>query len=224
MKLLIVDDDQEIVAAITRGLRHRYLFDSAENSREALELVHSTEYDAILIDVGLPGVSGFDLCRKLRHSGVTSPILMLSGQFGGADHKVQGLDAGADDYVLKPVNLDELSARIRALLRRGKPTQLSGDTLNVGELTLFVPDRIVKRRDTRIRLNRKEFDLLEYLARHPNRVLTREMIFNNVWDSDANGLNNTVDVHIKYLRDKVDRPFNTYMIQTVYGLGYKLVT
>lgn len=220
MKLLLVEDDNAVAETVLAVLASYYSVDRAETGDKAVKLALANDYDGIVLDVGLPDISGLEVCKKLRSSGSTVPVIILTGQFQRSDDIVTGLDSGADDYLTKPFEPKELLARIRALLRRSP--QLSQEKMVVGELTLDLAKRRVERGGRGIALRRKEFDLLDYMARNPNRVLTRQMIFDHVWDSDANSFNNTVDVHIKYLRDKIDRANSQKLIKTVYGLGYKL--
>jgi len=223
MKLLLVEDDSAIVQAVAQVLSKKYVFEIAATGKDALSKVITNDYDLVILDLRLPDISGLEVCKKLRSLGQKVPILILTGVFQGPDDVVIGLDSGADDYLAKPFNADELLARLRALLRRNR-TAPTEEKITVNDLTLDLSARKAERGKKEIILRRKEFDLLEYLARNVNRVLTRQMIFDHVWDSDANVFNNTVDVHIKYLRDKVDRPYARPMIKTVHGLGYKLET
>lgn len=221
MKLLLVEDDQEIVRAVSQVLSGIYVLETASTGKDALAKTAANDYDLVILDLGLPDITGLEVCKKLRALGHKIPILILTGVFQSAEDVVIGLDGGADDYLAKPFDAAELLARLRALLRRN-PTSLTNDKITVSDLTLDLAARKAQRANSELTLRRKEYDLLEYLARNPNRVLTRQMIFDHVWDSDANMFNNTVDVHIKYLRDKVDRPYARKMIKTVHGLGYKL--
>jgi two-component system OmpR family response regulator len=167
----------------------------------------------------LPDFDGIQICREIRQAKVKTPILMLTGK-SSVTAKVEALDVGADDYLTKPFNLKELSARIRALTRRNV-NSLPTNTISVGDLTLDTTSKIVKYKDKKITLRRKEFRLLEFLMRNQGKVVTREMILEHVWDSNTDTITNTIDVHIKYLRDDVDKPFGTNMIKTIHGLGYK---
>ncbi len=221
MKLLLVEDDDSVAKTVTAVLSKHYTVDRASTGTKATKTASTNEYDGIVLDIGLPDISGLEVCQKLRLAGCTVPIIMLTGQFQRSDDIVTGLDSGADDYLTKPFEPKALLARLRALLRRN-PNNFSHEKLTVGDLVLDLSKRRVERSGRDITLRRKEFDLLDYMVRNPNRVLTRQMIFDHVWDSDANAFNNTVDVHIKYLRDKIDRSGAKKLIKTVYGLGYKL--
>lgn len=222
MKLLLVEDDPQLIQAIVSGLYGRYFFDVAQDGKSGLNLARSTSYDAIVLDIGIPQMSGLEVCATLRKDGNPVPILLLTGQFNSTQDIVAGLDGGADDYLIKPFDLEELAARLRALVRRGN-SSLSTDGLEAGDIQLILSSRMVLKKGRPVELKRKEFDLLEYFVRNPNRVLTRAMIFDHIWGTEASGFNNTVDVHVKHLRDKLDKPFGTQAIQTVHGLGYKLV-
>ena len=221
MKLLLVEDDRAVVKAVTDVLSGHYIIDHAGTGGKAIKLVATNDYDGIVLDLGLPDMSGLEVCQKFRSLGCSVPILILTGVFQRPGDVVTGLDSGADDYLTKPFEPSELLARLRALMRRN-PSNFSQERLTVGELTLDLAKRQVERSGRSLSLRRKEFDLLDYMARNPNRVLTRQMIFDHVWDTDANAFNNTVDVHIKYLRDKIDRKNPRKLIKTIYGLGYKL--
>jgi two-component system OmpR family response regulator len=223
MKVLLVEDDLDIVREIMTALAGAYVFEHALDGRQGLEKALLNDYGIIILGLGLPGLGGLEVCQKLRSRDVVTPIIILTGAVEDVEAMISGLDAGADDYLVTPFNAQELSARIRALLRRNFP-EVRDDTVLVGDLHISLSRREVRRSGQLISLRRKEFDLLEYLARNPDRVLTRQMILDNVWDSDVNVFTNTVDVHIKYLRDKIDRPYAKKIIKTVHGLGYKLQT
>ncbi|MBP9815774.1 response regulator transcription factor, partial [Candidatus Woesebacteria bacterium] len=196
------------------------VMDVAYKGSDGEYLAHINEYDLIILDYVLPDTNGLELCLKLRRANIRVPILFVTVRYGIRD-KVAALDAGADDYIVKPFSVKELHARIRALMRRSSNVY-NDDVLKAGDLLLDVLNRKVVRNDMNIYLRRKEFNLLEYMLRNQNRVLTRGMILEHVWEDGIEELSNTVDVHIKYLRDKVDKPFNEKLIKTVHGLGYKL--
>ena len=220
MRVLVVEDSVKTASLIKRGLEEEgYAVDIAINGGEALSMAAAYPTDAIILDVMLPGEDGFEVCRKLREAGTWSPILMLTA-LDAVHDRVRGLDVGADDYLTKPFAFTELTARVRALLRRG-PEQRPA-VLQVGDLSLDPSTRVVKRGDTAIDLTAKEFALLEFFLRHPGEVLTRMRLIEHVWDFAYDGGSNVVDVYVKYLREKVDRPFGANSIRTVRGAGYRL--
>jgi DNA-binding response OmpR family regulator len=219
MRILIVEDNPRMAQALHAGLREQgYAADMCHSGYEAEDLAASGVYDIVLLDLMLPDRDGVELCRSLRRRGLKAKILMLTA-LGSLPDKVQGLDAGADDYLAKPFEFEELLARVRALLRRGDATEarhLRCDTL---ELDLYA--RTAKRAETKIDLSNKEFALLEYLMRNPNRVLSRTQIGEKVWDLSFEPNSNVVDVYISALRRKVDRGFPTALIHTIKGVGYR---
>jgi two-component system OmpR family response regulator len=218
MKVLIIEDETGIAQALHKGLIQSYRTTVATTGTEGLAAALESHYDAIVLDLGLPDISGLEVCRELRDNDLTTPILILTGQ-NDIQSKVTLLDNGANDYLTKPFHLDELRARLRVLVRHGQSNGSS--TLTVGEITLDTATREVTRNKMTISLRRKEYELLEFLMRHSGLVVTRSMIVNNVWPSDNDTWPNTVDVHIKNLRDNLDRPFALPYIKTIYGLGYK---
>ncbi len=179
----------------------------------------STEYDAIVLDVMLPGIDGFEVCRRLRAEDVRSPVLMLTAR-DAVDDRVRGLDTGADDYLVKPFSFAELCARLRALVRRG-PVERA-PVLVAGDLSLDPATRQVRRAGAEIRLSAREFALLETFMRHPGRVLDRLQLLDHAWDGEYENRSNVIDVYIRYLREKIDRPFGVASIETVRGAGYRL--
>jgi two-component system OmpR family response regulator len=220
VRVLVVEDEVKMAALLQRGLREEgYAVDVASDGREALWLATENGYDAIVLDVMLPDVDGFEVCRRLREAGRWSPVLMLTARDGVAD-RVTGLDAGADDYLTKPFSFAELLARLRALVRRGAPERPA--TLQVGDLVLDPATRRVVRDGTPVDLTPREFALLEFLMRHPGEVLSRTRLIEHVWDFAFEGDSNVVDVYVRYLREKVDRPFGRDSIETVRGAGYRL--
>ncbi len=220
MRVLIVEDDTHVAESLQDSLARTYLVDLAFSGEKGLCLAKANDYGVIILDIGLPDISGVEVCRRLRLSGIKTPILMLTGLDGVTD-KVQALDSGADDYLTKPCSYAELMARMRALARRSaKP--LVEEKVELDDLVLDCTSREVTRGGKKILLRRKEFDLLEYLLRNKGRVVRRDMIIQQVWDSRHEPYDNTVDVHIKHLRDKIDRPFDRKLIQTVRGIGYKI--
>lgn len=220
MKLLFIEDNKDLVATIKDALKADYTLESATTGKDAEYLVQVYEYDLIILDLGLPDMDGITLCQRIRTHRINTPILMLTGQQEVAI-KVLALDSGADDYLLKPFSFPELKARIRALLRRQSHTVRSS-ILAVGDLRLDLTNRTVKRGKDSITLQRKEFQILEYFMRNHGKIITRSMILERVWDSGFESLTNVVDVHIKYLRDQIDKNYNKKLLKTVYGLGYKL--
>jgi heavy metal response regulator len=220
VRVLVVEDDRRIAEFIRKGLTEEgHAVDQAFDGDEALDWAAVVEFDAIILDIMLPGRDGIEVCRTLRARGVRTPILMLTAR-DAVDDRVRGLDSGADDYLVKPFAFAELLARLRALGRR-EPALL-GATLQVGDLVLDTTTRQVTRGGQAISLTNKEFALLEYLMRHPGRVLTRAMIAEHVWNYDFDNVTNVIDVHIRYLRRKVDDPFDSKLIQTVRGAGYRI--
>lgn len=220
MKLLLVEDNQRLAERISYHLRKSYVVDVVENGEDALDKVKSIEYGVILLDLGLPDMSGLEVCKNMRLLKVNNPILVLTGNAEMTD-RINLLNAGADDYVTKPFNTDELKARIAAVGRRQNRSHIRS-IIEYRDLKIDIDQHKVSRSGVEINLRRKEFDILEYLITNRGRILTRDMIMNHVWSSQTNSWTSTVDVHIKHLRDKVDRPFEEAYIKTAYGLGYKI--
>jgi two-component system OmpR family response regulator len=220
MRVLIVEDDAKMAGLLQRGLRDDGLAaDVALEGEDALWMAGATDYDAIVLDLMLPGIDGFEVCRRMRAGGVRSPVLMLTAR-DAVDDRVRGLDTGADDYLLKPFSFAELEARLRALARRG-PVERQV-VLVAGDLALDPATRVVRRGDAEIALSAREFALLETLMRHPGQVLDRLQLLDHVWDGEYENRSNVIDVYIRYLREKVDRPFGVASIETVRGAGYRL--
>jgi two-component system OmpR family response regulator len=218
--VLVVEDDVPMAAALRRGLRAEGIAaDVATRGEDALWMAGSTDFDAVVLDVMLPGVDGFETCRRLREDGVWAPILMLTAR-DAVEDRVRGLDHGADDYLTKPFSLAELLARLRALARRG-PVERPAE-LEVGDLKLNPATRQVWRGDTEVELSPKEFAVLETFMRRPGEVLSAFQLLEHAWDYDYENRSNVVQVYIRYLREKVDRPFGAASIQTVRGAGYRL--
>jgi len=219
MRILVVEDEVKMAGLLKRGLEEEgYAVDVANTGANGLWAATENEYDAIVLDLMLPDVSGLDVCRRLRSDGRWMPVLILTARDGVPD-RVAGLDAGADDYMVKPFAFSELFARLRALIRRGAGERPA--IVNVGDLSLDPASRIVRRSGAPIELTAREFALLELLLRHPGEVLTRTRILEHVWDFAYDGGSNVVDVYIRYLREKVDRPFGRRSIETVRGSGYR---
>lgn len=218
MKILYIDDNRLLIDSVKNLLDNMYIVDSANTGHEGIEKARSIKYSLILLDLGLPDMDGFEVCQELRKLNIIAPILILTVQKDPAT-SVRLLNCGADDYITKPFNSDALKARVAALLRRSQDLH-EEKVIGVSDLTVNVTRRQVWHSGTSIALRRKEFDILEYLITNHGRALTRTMILDHVWESGTEGWNNTVDVHIKHLRDKVDRPFGTSFIKTAYGIGY----
>lgn len=217
MRILVVEDEHKIANSIKKGLEQEsYAVDVAYTGTDGFDLASTEDYDVIVLDLLLPGMDGGTICKNLRSKHIHTPILMLTAKGQTAD-KVQGLDAGGDDYLTKPFAFEELLARIRALVRRPKKT--IGTTLKIEDLSLDTLSWDVKRAGKLIRLSSREFALLEYLMRHPHTILTKDQIIAHVWNYDADILPNTVEVYIGYLRNKLGKPEILY---TVRGFGYKI--
>lgn len=224
MRILIIEDEHKIANALKKGLeQEKFAVDVAYDGGEGFGFARTEEYDLIVLDRMLPGdLDGIDICKKLRELKNHTPILMLTAKDQIRD-RVDGLNAGADDYLSKPFAFEELLARVHALLRR--PQDTLGSLLKVEDLTLNINSFEVRRGDKAINLSSKEYALLEYLMRNQSRILTKDAIIAHVWDYDADILPNTVEVYIGYLRNKIDKPFKRpELIQTVRGFGYKLGT
>ncbi len=220
MRILVVEDEPVAATVLAKGLReHAYAVDIAADGRAALEQTGINDYDLLILDVLLPGISGLDLCERLRHDGVTAPILMLTAR-GGPDQRVEGLDAGADDYLPKPYHFPELLARIRALLRRGPA--LASVVLAIDDLTIDTRARHVERGGRSIQLTTKEYALLEYLARRRGEVVGRADIAEHVWDDSFDPMSNLIEVYIQRLRRKIDDGHAVKLIRTHRGAGYTL--
>jgi two-component system, OmpR family, response regulator len=215
MRLLLVEDDTKLVRALTVGLeREGYVVDAAESGDLAMELARTTDYEGVVLDLMLPGIDGFTVCRQLRSEGRWMPVLMLTARTDVTD-RIRGLDAGADDYLVKPFDFGELLARLRALLRRG-PIERP-PIMAIGELRIDAGTRVVTRAGAEIELTAREYDVLEFLARHPGRVVSRSELLDEIW-SDYEGSPNIIDVYVGYLRKKLGRA----LIRTVRGTGFVL--
>lgn len=218
MRLLIVEDELQIAAFLERGLKEEgYAVDVVHNGNDAVDWALAVEYDGILLDVMLPGRDGYTVCRELRDQKVKTPILMLTAR-DAVDDRVTGLDVGADDYLIKPFAFKELVARLRAVMRRQTDTRTV--ELRVADLVLNTLTHMAQRGDRRIELTTKEYNLLEYLMRNPNRVLTRTQIAEHVWNLDFASESNLVDVYVRYLRRKIDDESGQKLIKTIRGSGY----
>lgn len=221
MKVLIVEDEPKIAGALSRGLKQeKFVVEVCDDGESGLAAALGDEYDIIILDRMLPGMDGVEICRQIRTKKITTPIIILTAKSQIRD-RVEGLDAGADDYLVKPFSFEELLARIRALLRR--PQDTIDNILKVGDLTLDTVSYDVHRGKKRIRLTSTEFALLEYLMRNQGWVVNKEKIINHVWDFDADVLPNTVEAYISSLRHKIDKPFKARpLIHTLRGFGYKI--
>jgi two-component system, OmpR family, response regulator len=220
MHVLVVEDEVKMAALIRRGLSEQGLaVDVAGSGEEALPLAHATTYDAIVLDVILPGIDGFETCRRLRVEGVWSPVLMLTAR-DALEDRIAGLDGGADDYLTKPFSFAELLARLRALIRRGQAERPS--VVTVGDLRLDPATRQVWRGEEEVGLSAKEFALLETFMRNPGHVLTRTQLLEQAWEYDYAHRSNVIEVYIRYLRLKIDIPFGVSSLETIRGAGYRL--
>jgi DNA-binding response OmpR family regulator len=222
MRILIVEDEHKIANSLKKGLEQElFTVDIAYDGEEGFDLASTEEYDLIILDRLLPKIEGREICRKLRKQDIHTPILMLTAK-GQLQDRVEGLNSGADDYLVKPFAFEELLARIKALVRR--PKHIISSTLIVDNLSLNTETFEVKRDNKTISLTHKEFSLLAYCMQHPNTILSKDHIISHVWDYDADILPNTVEVYIGYLRNKIDKGFPQYkpLIHTVRGFGYKV--
>jgi two-component system, OmpR family, response regulator len=220
MRLLVVEDDRKLVRALARGLeREGYAVDVAYTGEEALAQASAGDYDAVVLDVMLPGVDGFSVCEELRRQPRWMPVLMLTARADVAD-RIRGLDAGADDYLVKPFDFGELLARLRALGRRS-PLEAPA-VLEVGELRFDPATRVVSRAGMEVELTAREFEVLELLARHGGQVVSRQRLLEEIWHDDYDGSPNIVDVYVGYLRKKLEGPSGPRLIRTVRGVGFRL--
>jgi two-component system, OmpR family, response regulator len=220
MRLLIVEDEAKLAALLARGLREEgHIVDVAGVGEDAIWMGRAVEYDVIVLDVMLPGLDGLEVCRQLRAARVWTPVLMLTAR-DAIEDRVAGLDTGADDYLVKPFSFDELLARMRALARRGARER--PPVLTVGDLRLDPAARRVWRGEAELELSAKEFALLEYFMRRPGDVLSRLQLLEGAWDLSYEARSNLVDVYVRYLRQKIDRPFGRHSLETVRGVGYRL--
>lgn len=222
MRILVVEDEHRIANSIKKGLeQERYAVDVAYTGPDGFDLASTETYDLIILDIMLPEMNGIEICKELRKNKIHYPILMLTAK-GQTEDKVRGLDAGADDYMTKPFSFDELLARVRALMRR--QDVVVKYELKVNDLEIDIKKFTVKRGGKTVQLSNKEFSLLEYLVRNKNTIVTKDQIISHVWNYDADILPNTIEVYIKNLREKIDRPFanKKSLIQTVRGFGYKI--
>src|SRR3954462_3928548 len=221
MRVLLVEDEPAAAQVLAKGLREQaYAVDVAADGDSAVFQAGTTDYDAVILDVMLPRRDGFSVCRTIRDSGCAVPILMLTAR-DAVEARIAGLDSGADDYLVKPFDFGELLARLRALARRGPARH--GPVLEAGDLRLDPATRRVERAGVQVELSTKEFQLLEVFLRHPGRVLSRLDLLEGAWDSGYENRSNVVDVYVRYLREKLDRPFGVQTLETVRGAGYRLL-
>jgi two-component system copper resistance phosphate regulon response regulator CusR len=222
MRILIIEDEKKLADSIKKGLEQEsYAVDTAYEGSDGFGLAVTCDYDLIILDLMLPGMDGMDICRKLREKNIDTPIIMLTAR-GQIKDRVEGLNAGSDDYLVKPFAFEELLARIKALSRR--PKNNTGLVFSINDLKLNTLSYKVTRYGKEIRLSKKEYALLEFLMRNKGKILTKKQIIDHVWDYDADILPNTVEVYIGYLRDKIDRPFKKSkpLINTIRGFGYRI--
>jgi two-component system, OmpR family, response regulator len=220
VRVLVVEDDPKMASLIRRGLREEGVpVDVAGTGEDALWMAGSTDFDAVVLDVMLPGIDGFETCRRLRADGVWAPVLLLTAR-DAVEDRIAGLDGGADDYLTKPFSFGELLARLRALVRRGRAPRPA--VLQVGDLLLDPARHRVSRGHTEVLLSQREFTLLEAFMRRPGEVLSRLQLLELVWDYEYENRSNVIDVYVRYLREKIDRPFKVNSIETVRGRGYRL--
>jgi DNA-binding response OmpR family regulator len=220
MRILIIEDERKVADMISRGLKaERYAVDLADNGESGWAMAHTYDYDLVILDLGLPGIDGSEVLRRIRGRNERVPVLVLTARDAMVS-KVECFEAGADDYLTKPFAFAELVVRVKALLRRGPANQSS--MVRVADLEFDRITQQVRRAGQKIELTPKEYALLDYLASHPGRVLSRTMIVEHVWDQGFEGLTNIVDVYVRHLRAKVDDPFPKKLIQTVRGAGYRL--
>jgi len=221
MKILIIEDNPRLAMRIKEQLRKWYIVETASTGEQGLELISTNTFGVVLLDLGLPDAPGIEVCKQIRLISNDLPILVVTG-IDSIDSRVSLLDTGADDYLTKPFDIHELHARINALARRRIRSENS-DSIIVGDLIIDPARRTVTRSGIKIELRKKEFDILEYLASSPGRVMSRQMIVNHAWSSTSTSWPGSVDVHIKQLRDKLDKPFSRPLIKTSYGVGYSIL-
>lgn len=221
MKLLIIDDNRALLRSLKDFLGKDFIIDAVATAKEGLWRACNADSDVIILDLGLPDGHGSDVCRDIRAAKVTTPIIVLSAATS-VKSRVELLSIGADDYLMKPFSMLELRMRLFVLVRRTSGSTQSGTVITAGDLALDLGSRRAQRAGREIELRRKEFDILAYLVRNQGQAVTRTMIFDHVWEADKDCWHNTIDVHIKHLRDKIDRPFDTPLIKTAYGIGYVL--
>jgi len=220
MRILVVEDEEKMARALQRGLENEgHSVETVGTGDDAIFWATENDYDALVLDVMLPGRDGYSVCRELRAQGIFTPVLMLTSR-GSVEDRIAGLDSGADDYLIKPFAFGELLARLRALRRRG-PAERAPEIV-VGDIVIDPASHTVHRAGIEVALSPREFALLEYLASHPGQVMRRRDIIDHVWEFDYDGMSNVVDVYIGYLRKKLEKPFRSRVIKSVRGVGYGL--
>ncbi|HEY3913103.1 MAG TPA: response regulator transcription factor [Verrucomicrobiae bacterium] len=220
MRILVVEDERKVAEFVARGLRdQRFAVDVVADGQTGWDMISTADYDLIILDLMLPGLSGLEVLKRLRRKGSHPPVLILTAR-AGTQTKVENFEAGADDYLTKPFAFEELLVRVKALMRRGQPDR--SDVLRIGDLEVDRQMQQAKRAGKRIDLTPREYRLLEYLASNAGRVMSRTMITEHVWDESFQGLTNIVDVYVRHLRDKVDDESSKKLIRTVRGVGYSL--
>ncbi|MGV9001663.1 MAG: response regulator transcription factor [Candidatus Saccharimonadaceae bacterium] len=218
MKVLVIEDNPRLASRMKQQLSKWYIVETALSGDQGLQYVATGSFDITLLDLGLPDTPGLDVCKQIRLLSSDMPILVVTG-IDTTESRIELLNSGADDYISKPFDISEIRARINALARR-RARNVSTEKIIIGDLTIDPARRSVTRAGKSVELRRKEFDILEYLASHPGRVMSRQMIINHAWVSTSTSWTGSVDVHIKQLRDKVDKPFSYPLIKTLYGVGY----
>ena len=218
MKVLIVEDNSLLAERMKRGLQRWFIVETVSSGDAALHCFYTSTYDAVILDLGLPDINGRTLCKQIRHQSSAVPILIVTGE-ATSRSVVELLNNGADDYLTKPFDITELRARLNSLFRR-QARSPHHTTITIGDLIINPLERTVTRAGEKITLRRKEFDILEYLVLNPGRIMKRQNILDYAWANNSSPWTGLVDVHIKQLRDKIDRPFKTHLIRTVYGVGY----
>ena len=220
MRILVIEDERKVASFIKRGLEEeKYIVETAADGEEGLQLATAATFDAIVLDVMLPKKDGFEVLRSIREQGLATPVIMLTAR-GNTEDRVQGLDLGADDYLAKPFHFEELAARLRSILRRSSTEKST--KLQVGDLTLDLVTHFAYMDEKEIELTTKEYALLEYLMRNRDRILSRSMIMQAVWKHNFDPESNIIDVYIKRIRQKIDRPERPQMIQSIRGVGYRM--
>ena len=223
MRILVVEDEKNLNDIIVKKLKlEKYGVDFCFDGEEAVDYILATEYDAIILDIMLPKLDGFEVLKKIRSKNVKTPVLLLTAR-DSVEDRVKGLDSGADDYLIKPFSFEELLARVRVLLRRNNSSSENADnTYTLANLTVIIDSHTVLRDNQKIKLSMREFSILEYMIRNKERVLSREQIEQHIWNYDYEGGTNVIDVYIRYLRRKIDKGFEPKLIHTIRGIGYVL--
>ena len=222
MRILVIEDEKNLNDIIVKRLKvEHYGVDACYDGAEGLDYILATEYDAIILDVMLPKINGFEILKKIRDKKIKTPVLLLTAK-DSVEDKVRGLDLGADDYLLKPFAFDELLARIRVLLRKTSNTETANNIFSIANLTVDITSRTVKRDDKSLKLSTREFTILEYMIRNKGKILSRDTIEQHIWNYDYEGGTNVIDVYIRYLRKKIDDGYEPKLIHTMRGIGYVL--